>query len=36
MVGPLRCDGNTPAPIDDGLPNSVIGPKLGQCGAPGF
>ena len=34
--GPLSCSGNTPAPTADGHPNTVIGPKSGQCAAPGM
>ncbi|MFG2918476.1 phosphodiester glycosidase family protein [Kitasatospora sp. NPDC048298] len=29
--GPLDCSGNTPAPVDGGLANTVGGPKGGQC-----
>jgi hexosaminidase len=29
--GPLSCSGNTPAPTNAGRPNSVSGPKSGQC-----
>ena len=36
IVGLLRCDGNTPPPINDGLPNTVVGPKQGQCSATNF
>jgi hexosaminidase len=27
----LSCTGNSPAPTDAGRPNSVSGPKSGQC-----
>lgn len=30
--GPLTCVGNKPAPVDNGLPNTVKGLRLGQCG----
>ena len=33
---PLSCSGNTPGVTDDGQPNTVSGPRSGQCGAPGF
>ncbi|MEU7479179.1 GH92 family glycosyl hydrolase [Lentzea sp. NPDC042327] len=29
--GPLSCTGNTPAPVNNGFPNDVKGPKAGQC-----
>ncbi|MFW6091254.1 MAG: S8 family serine peptidase [Actinomycetota bacterium] len=29
--GPLSCSGNDPAPVDNGFPNNVLGPKGGQC-----
>lgn len=29
--GPLSCSGNSPAPDNDGRPNTVLGPKTGQC-----
>ncbi|MFF4927229.1 phosphodiester glycosidase family protein [Kitasatospora sp. NPDC001261] len=29
--GPLDCSGNTPAPVNGGLANTVSGPKGGQC-----
>ncbi|GCD95637.1 hypothetical protein [Embleya hyalina] len=29
--GPLNCAGNTPEPTNAGLPNTVKGPKSGQC-----
>lgn len=29
--GPLVCLGNRPAPSDDGVPNTVAGPTVGQC-----
>lgn len=31
IAGVLTCDGNTPAPDDAGLPNTVTGPVQGQC-----
>lgn len=31
ISGPLTCHGNTPAPVNDGLPNTVTGPETGQC-----
>jgi hexosaminidase len=31
ISGPLTCSGNTPAPVNDGLPNTVTGPETGQC-----
>jgi hypothetical protein len=31
MAGPLSCTSNSPAPVNDGLPNEVTGPELGQC-----
>lgn len=31
VAGPLRCDGNSSAPVNLGLSNSVQGPKTGQC-----
>ncbi len=34
--GPLSCSGNTPAPTSDGRPNTVSGPKSGQCSVPGM
>jgi len=34
--GPLSCSGNTPPPTSDGHPNTVSGPKSGQCGVPGL
>ncbi len=34
--GPLSCSGNTPPPTSDGRPNTVSGPKSGQCGVPGI
>ncbi|MEU7904524.1 GH92 family glycosyl hydrolase [Actinoplanes sp. NPDC049118] len=30
--GPLTCTGNKPAPVNNGLPNTVGGARLGQCG----
>jgi alpha-tubulin suppressor-like RCC1 family protein len=29
--GPLVCSGNTPPPTNDGHPNTVTGPRIGQC-----
>ncbi|MCK0114180.1 S8 family serine peptidase [Ornithinimicrobium sp. F0845] len=29
--GPLTCNRNTPPPTDDGRPNTVEGPRSGQC-----
>jgi glucosylceramidase len=29
--GPLSCDGNSPAPVNEGVPNTVTGPAKGQC-----
>jgi hypothetical protein len=29
--GRLTCNGNDPAPVNDGLTNTVTGPKSGQC-----
>jgi Bacterial Ig-like domain (group 3) len=34
--GPLSCSTNSPAPSNDGQPNSVTGPRSGQCGTSGF
>jgi uncharacterized repeat protein (TIGR01451 family) len=31
IVGSLTCSGNDPAPVNNGHPNTVIGPKSGQC-----
>ncbi|NED98398.1 hypothetical protein G1H11_24155 [Phytoactinopolyspora alkaliphila] len=31
ISGPLSCTGNAAAPVDNGLPNRVAGPKSGQC-----
>ncbi len=36
IKGGLTCAGNTPAPTNGGLPNSVTGARSGQCSAPGF
>ncbi|MCA1656124.1 MAG: Ig-like domain-containing protein [Actinobacteria bacterium] len=33
--GNLSCSGNSPAPVNDGQPNTVVGTRSGQCG-PGF
>ena len=29
--GPLSCTGNTPAPVNNGQPNTIRGPATGQC-----
>jgi hypothetical protein len=31
ITGPLTCTGNTPAPMNDGLKDTVTGPETGQC-----
>jgi arabinogalactan endo-1,4-beta-galactosidase len=31
VTGPLSCSGNKPAPANAGSPNSVLGPRSGQC-----
>ncbi|GLY22810.1 S8 family serine peptidase [Micromonospora sp. NBRC 101691] len=31
IEGPLRCVGNEPAPTNDGVANTVSGPRSGQC-----
>ncbi|MFC0862574.1 ExeM/NucH family extracellular endonuclease [Sphaerimonospora cavernae] len=31
ISGPLSCTGNSPAPINNDRPNTVSGPKTGQC-----
>lgn len=31
ITGPLACSGNAHAPVDDGAPNTVVGPASGQC-----
>ena len=31
IAGPLRCYGNAEAPRNEGVPNTVTGPVLGQC-----
>jgi alpha-tubulin suppressor-like RCC1 family protein len=31
IVGSLVCSGNTPPPVNDGLPNRVHGARAGQC-----
>ena len=36
ITGGLSCSGNSPAPTNGGLPNSVTGTRSGQCGSPGF
>ena len=33
VSGPVNCTGNTPAPTNLEVPNSVNGPKVGQCAA---
>jgi hypothetical protein len=29
--GPLSCTGNEPPPVNNGQPNTVLGPATGQC-----
>lgn len=36
ISGSLSCSGNSPAPTDGGQPNTVSGPRSGQCMAAGF
>jgi len=36
ISGDLACSGNTPAPTNDGQPNTVTGTRSGQCASPGF
>ncbi len=31
ITGPLSCSGNVPPPVNNGVPNQVLGPKAGQC-----
>jgi hypothetical protein len=31
ITGSLACSGNDPAPVNNGEPNVVLGPKTGQC-----
>jgi hypothetical protein len=31
VVGPLACSGNRPPPVNNGQPNTVSGPRSGQC-----
>lgn len=31
IAGPLSCTGNTPPPVNTGTPNTVSGPRSGQC-----
>lgn len=31
IIGRLECSGNEPPPVNNGFPNSVLGPKTGQC-----
>jgi O-glycosyl hydrolase len=31
VQGPLSCSGNSPAPVDEGVPNTVSGAARGQC-----
>nr|WP_218922147.1 GH92 family glycosyl hydrolase [Kibdelosporangium phytohabitans] len=31
VTGPLACTGNTPPPTNNGLTNTVTGPRTGQC-----
>jgi len=33
IIGPLSCSGNSPPPTNGGNPNSVVGPRSGQCAA---
>ena len=33
ITGPLRCSANTPAPVNMEIPNTVLGPRTGQCAA---
>nr|WP_173129822.1 GH92 family glycosyl hydrolase [Kibdelosporangium persicum] len=32
VAGPLSCTGNNPPPADNGLANTVTGPRTGHCG----
>jgi Bacterial Ig-like domain (group 3)/Legume lectin domain len=36
IAGALSCTGNKPPPTDGGQPNTVSGPRSGQCDVPGF
>jgi hypothetical protein len=36
ITGPLMCTGNNPAPTNDGQPNTVQGPRVGQCSSSTF
>ena len=31
LLGLLTCEGNQPAPVNNGVPNQVLGHKAGQC-----
>jgi subtilisin family serine protease len=31
IIGSLSCSGNEPPPVNNGVPNIVVGPKSGQC-----
>ncbi|WP_327086126.1 hypothetical protein OIE66_27785 [Nonomuraea sp. NBC_01738] len=31
VTGPLTCTSNTPAPVNNGLANTIGGPPAGQC-----
>jgi hypothetical protein len=31
ITGGLACADNQPSPVDHGTPNSVTGPRTGQC-----
>lgn len=31
ITGRLACSGNSPAPVNNGFPNTVMGPRTGQC-----
>ncbi len=33
VYGPVSCSGNTPGPVNLEVPNSVSGPRFGQCAA---
>nr|WP_052477929.1 GH92 family glycosyl hydrolase [Kibdelosporangium sp. MJ126-NF4] len=32
VTGPVACTGNTPPPANNGLTNTITGPRTGQCG----
>ena len=36
IQGTLTCSGNSPAPTNDGKPNTISGARSGQCSSPGF